>query len=90
MPSTFNLGVLGVWDAEGGGGKTGAERAALHGFEINTAYDLYTFLKEHHSQPTNSYHESRGTFLAYHPCRLAFLTYHHASKVLFFKSVAKQ
>ena len=102
MPSTFHLGVLGVWDAEGGGGKTGAERAALHGFEINTAYDLYTFLKQHHSQPTNSYHESlhqvdkrefhyfpRGTFLAYHPRRLAFLTYHHASKVVFFKCVAK-
>ena len=102
QPST-SVCSLGVWDAEGGGGKTGAESAALHGFEINTAYDLYTFLKQHHSQPTNSYHESlhqvdkrefhyfpRGTFLAYHPRRLAeILMYHHASKVLFFKVVAK-
>ena len=73
---------LGVWDAEGGGGKTGAETAAIHGFEINTAFDLYTYLKQHHSQVTNSYHEAlhqvdkhefhyfpRGTFLAYHPLR---------------------
>ena len=73
---------VGIWDAEGGGGKTGAETAALHGFEINTAYDLYTFLKQHHSEVTNSYHEALhqvekrkfhyfpcGTFLAYHPCR---------------------
>ena len=72
----------GVWDAEGGGGKTGAERAALHGFEINTAFDLYNFLKQHHSIVTNSYHEAlhqvdkrefhyfpRGTFLAFHPRR---------------------
>ena len=72
----------GVWDAEGGGGKTGAERAALHGFEINTAFDLYNFLKQHHSTVTNSYHEAlhqvdkrefhyfpRGTFLAFHPRR---------------------
>ena len=49
---------LGVWDAEGGGGKTGAETAAIHGFEINTAFDLYTYLKQHHSQVTNSYHEA--------------------------------
>ena len=94
---------LGVWDAEGGGGKTGAESAALHGFEINTAYDLYTFLKQHHSQPTNSYHESlhqvdkrefhyfpRGTFLAYHPRRIAVLTYHHTSKVPFSKLLQKK
>ena len=84
---SFTLVILtsfleGVWDAEGGGGKTGAERAALHGFEINTAFDLYTFLKQHHSTVTNSYHEAlhqvdsrefhyfpRGTFLAYHPRR---------------------
>ena len=80
----FSLFLEGVWDAEGGGGKTGAERAALHGFEINTAYDLYTFLKQHHSTVTNSYHEAlhqvdkrdlefhyclHGTFLAYHPRR---------------------
>ena len=78
----FSLFLEGVWDAEGGGGKTGAERAALHGFEINTAYDLYTFLKQHHSTVTNSYHEALhqvdkrefhyfpcGTFLAYHPRR---------------------
>ena len=80
MFSYFDL--LGIWDAEGGGGKTGAESAALHGFEINTAFDLYNYLKQHHSQPTNSYHEAlhqvdkrefhyfpRGTFLAYHPRR---------------------
>ena len=36
----------GVWDAEGGGGKTGAESAALHGFEINTAHDLEIHLPE--------------------------------------------
>ena len=78
----FSLFLEGVWDAEGGGGKTGAERAALRGFEINTAYDLYTCLKQHHSTVTNSYHEAlhqvnkrefhyfpRGTFLAYHPRR---------------------
>ena len=77
----------GIWDAEGGGGKTGAETAALHGFEINTAYDLYTFLKQHHSEVTNSYHEAlhqvdkrefhyfpRGTFLAFHPRRPKALT----------------
>ena len=102
QPST-SVCSLGVWDAEGGGGKTGAESAALHGFEINTAYDLYTFLKQHHSQPTNSYHESlhqvdkrefhyfpRGTFLAYHPRRFAFLTYLHASKVPFSKLLQKK
>ena len=38
MFSYFDL--LGIWDAEEGGGKTGAESAALHGFEINTAFDL--------------------------------------------------
>jgi len=102
QPST-SVCSLGVWDAEGGGGKTGAESAAFHGFEINTAHDLYTFLKQHHSQPTNSYHESlhqvdkrefhyfpRGTFLAYHPRRFAFLTYHHASKVPFSKLLQKK
>ena len=52
------LVFVGIWDAEGGGGKTGTESAALHGFEINTAHDLYTFLQQHHSQPTNSYHEA--------------------------------
>ena len=30
------LVLLGVWDAEGGGGKTNAESAALHEFELNT------------------------------------------------------
>ena len=77
---SFTSFLEGVWDAEGGGGKTGAEQAALHGFEINTAFDLYTFLKQHHSTVTNSYHEAlhqvdkrefhyfpRGTFLAYQP-----------------------
>ena len=55
----MNLALhLGVWDAEGGGGKTGAESAALHGFEINTAHDLYTYLKQHHSAVTNTYHEA--------------------------------
>ena len=79
---SFTFFFQGVWDAEGGGGKTGAERAALHGFEINTAFDLYNFLKQHHSTVTNSYHEAlhqvdkrefhyfpRGTFLAFHPRR---------------------
>jgi len=79
---SFTFFFKGVWDAEGGGGKTGAERAALHGFEINTAFDLYNFLKQHHSTVTNSYHEAlhqvdkrefhyfpRGTFLAFHPRR---------------------
>ena len=28
--------LLGDWGAEGGGGKTGAESAAVHGYEINT------------------------------------------------------
>ena len=78
----FTFFFKGVWDAEGGGGKTGAERAALHGFEIITAFDLYNFLKRHHSTVTNSYHEAlhqvdkrefhyfpRGTFLAFHPRR---------------------
>jgi hypothetical protein len=78
--------VSGVWDAEGGGGKTGAESAALHGHEFNTAYNLYSYLKQHHSTFTNSYHEAlnqvdkrefhyfpRGTFLAYHPRRLSQL-----------------
>ena len=37
-----SLGFVGIWDAERGGGNTGAETAALHGFENNTAYDLYT------------------------------------------------
>ena len=82
---------LGVWDAEGGGGKTGAESAAVHGYEINTAFDLYMYPKEHHSQVTNSYHEAlhqvdkrkfhylpRGTFLAYHPRRWAHFFYHRA------------
>ena len=47
--STFSsLNFLGIWDAEGGGGKTGAESAALHGFEINTAFDVYNYLKQHH------------------------------------------
>ena len=80
---TFSsLNFLGIWDAEGGEGETGAESAALHGFEINTAFGLYNYLNQHHSQPTNSYHEAlqqvdkhefhyfpRGTFLAYHPRR---------------------
>ena len=35
-----------------GGGETGAENAAIHGFEINTAFDLYTYLKQHHSHVT--------------------------------------
>ena len=48
----------GVWDAEGEVSKTGAERAALNGYEINCAYDLYKFLKENHSNVTNSYHEA--------------------------------
>ena len=65
-----------------GGGETGAKNAAIHGFEINTAFDLYTYLKQHHSQVTNSHHEvlpqvdkrefhyfPRGTLLAYHPHR---------------------
>ena len=77
-----SLDFVGIWDAEGGGEKTGAERAVFHGFEINTAHDLYAYLKQHYSQPTNSYHEAlyqvnkrefhyfpRGTFLAYYPCR---------------------
>ena len=77
-----HLCLLGVWNAEGGGGKTSAERAAVHGDEINAAFDLYMYLKQHHSQATNSYHEAlhqvdkrefhyfpRGTFLAYHPRR---------------------
>ena len=60
---SFTLGMFtsfleGVWDAEGGGGKTGAERATLHGFEISTAFDLYTFLKQYHSTVTNSYHKA--------------------------------
>ena len=50
--------VLGVWDAEGRQEKTGAESAAVHGSEINTAFDLYTSLKQHHSQVTNTYHEA--------------------------------
>ena len=53
---------------------------------MNTAYDLYSYLKQHHSTVTNSYHEALhqvdkrefhyflcGTFLAYHPCRLSNL-----------------
>ena len=51
MFSYFDL--LGIWDAEGGGGKTGAESAALHGFEINTAFDLYNYLLKAASFSTN-------------------------------------
>ena len=71
---------VGPWDAEGGGAKSVAEALSEAGHTIATAYDLYTHLKQHHSSPTNSYHESlhqidfrefhffpRGTFLNYHP-----------------------
>ena len=54
----FTSFLEGVWDAEGGGGKTGAESAALHGFEMNTTFDFYNYLKQQYSTVTNSYHES--------------------------------
>ena len=73
---------VGPWDAEGGGAKSVAEALSEAGHTIATAYDLYTHLKQHHSSPTNYYHESvhqidfrefllfsRGTFLTYHHCQ---------------------
>ena len=46
------------------GGKTGAESAALHGYEIKTAYNLYFYLKQHHSTVSNSYDKHEFHF----PC----------------------
>ena len=40
------------------GRKTGSESAAVHSYEINTAFDLYTLIKDLHSQVTNSFHEA--------------------------------
>ena len=67
-------------DAEGGAAKTLGELASTHGYVIDTAYDLYHYLKTYHSTPTHTYHEAlhqidsrcfhympRGTFLSYHP-----------------------
>ena len=66
-----------------GGDKTDASSASTHGKTIDTAYDLYLYLKQHHSTVTHTYHEAshqvdkreyhyflRGTFLSYvyHPC----------------------
>ena len=63
-----------------GGDKTDASSASVHGKTIDTAYDLYLYLKEHHSTVSHTYHEAlhqidkreyhyfpRGTFLSYHP-----------------------
>ena len=63
-----------------GGDKTDASSASIHGKTIDTAYDLYLYLKQHHSSVTHTYHEAlhqidkreyhyfpRGTFLSYHP-----------------------
>ena len=63
-----------------GGDKTDASSASIHGKTIDTAYDLYLYLKQHHSTVTHTYHEAlhqvdkreyhyfpRGTFLSYHP-----------------------
>ena len=40
--TTLVLKFVGIWDAEGGGGKTGAESAALHGLKINNACMICT------------------------------------------------
>lgn len=69
-----------MWDGAAGVGKGVASTAARHGVTIDTAHDLYLYLKQHHSTVSASHHEAlnqidhrefhffpTGTFLAYHP-----------------------
>ena len=41
-----------------GGDKTWASSASIHGRVIDTAYDLYLYLKESHSEVNHTYHET--------------------------------